>query len=225
MNTCHANLHSARMSICEGKALVATTQKPYFQVQSTDGSAIYAIHIDKPSCSCLYFKKQFLPCKHIFILLEVGHIHWEDLPHSYRNMPHIVVDDDIVNCLVKHEQEDPTDVGNDKLDISNKQTSRIQQDMFPQSSHSLKRNRRRISSLMEKIQERIHYCTDRKLLDSIVNQLVGINDSITQSIPTDQGLFVDHTNIIKFKVKKIKPLPKHNQIKKINKHNKRKGTN
>ena len=83
VKTCHANLHSARMSICEGKALVATTQKPYFQVQSTDGSVIYDIHIDKPSCSCLYFKKQFLPCKHIFILLEVGHIHWEDLPHSY----------------------------------------------------------------------------------------------------------------------------------------------
>ena len=54
---------------------------------------------------------------------------------------------------------------------------------------------------------------------------MGINDTITQSIPTDQGLFLDHTNIIKFEVKTIKPLPKHNPIKKINKHNKRKGTN
>ena len=68
---------------CEAKRVATGV----FMISSTHRPEPHVVHMTLPSCSCRHFRRTKFPCRHIFMLVDEGHVTWEDLPQEYRSIP------------------------------------------------------------------------------------------------------------------------------------------
>ena len=196
---CRPSFEAARTAINHDMVMILENNPPMFKIKSIEGSGIYTIDTSIPTCDCLSFRMHYRPCKHLFILLELDHIKWEDFPESYRNMPIAQIDQDAVENYLKSSNNSKINTSNtsdnstfndDKENHNTTATishnkDKLSLDHLITESNSLKRRRGQINTLMDNIKQHMHICTDRDILARTVEELQKIDQSIKNSLPTE----------------------------------------
>ena len=77
-----------------------------YEVKSSSGNSVYDVNITDGTCSCPYFLKQNLPCKHIFSIFEHTDWSWKNLPISLTESPHMILEE----TFLKVNQSEPNSV-------------------------------------------------------------------------------------------------------------------
>jgi hypothetical protein len=82
-----------------------------FSVHSETGSHSYNVYFrapqdnEIPSCECIDWQKNYLPCKHILAVIQnkkYDNWKWENLPTEYRESPFYTLDIDILFKPIDH---------------------------------------------------------------------------------------------------------------------------
>ena len=77
----------------EGNVLPLNLEQLEFKVKSASGPQQYPVRLPKSHCECDNWRRYKLPCKHMFAIFHCTEgVEWYSLPSSYRNAPHISVD-------------------------------------------------------------------------------------------------------------------------------------
>lgn len=144
-----------------------------FQVQSVDSDNIYTVNLNKPECSCMDFRNNHLPCKHILSLItNFSEYSWEDLPTKFRNHENFVIDQNIFKAIPAIPLLTPQSTG------ANKEASR----------------RKTVTSKLSKCVDAIKkietnlYNIDEDHLEGIFTKLQSLEREVNKVVPVDCGL-------------------------------------
>ena len=159
---CLPSVYSARNDIRDyGRELVfkAEASSGQFEVRAHSRPGYYKIDLTKPSCECWSFAAYHTPCKHMFVLLELDLINWEDLPKKFREQPHFVLDKDVMNKFIHQEVVPEEKDSNDTVHPIRGRVPQFEPGHISNSNNevplplrnSLRRNRYGIVTKLEKI--------------------------------------------------------------------------
>jgi hypothetical protein len=87
-----------------------------FSVKSQTNNCYYKVHFNSendeniPSCECLDWQKNYLPCKHILSVIHANNgWGWSNLPACYRESPYLTIDSKVIFKQVSHTKNENDD--------------------------------------------------------------------------------------------------------------------
>ena len=123
---------------------------------------------ENPFCSCPAFKANYLPCKHIFAVIRVNNMTWNDLSSMYRASHYLRLD------TLTHEEPSTSSVP-----LS--QETRENQKSFNQ-------HQRDAISMLKTVESNVYLCEDSNILETVSKLLQEVNDKIIEGVKTEDGL-------------------------------------
>ena len=150
-----------------------------------------------PHCTCFVWRKNFMPCKHIFAVLKYKD--WSDLPAEFRNNVWFTLD---TNCFAR------TEVTNDEiLQINTSNTINIEsanvQTVTEESNTESYNNAiypatpvlntnsvqlKKCTDLLKKIQTDVHIINNTEVLQKLHEKLVNCSELLQPYISREGGL-------------------------------------
>ncbi|XP_078487346.1 uncharacterized protein LOC144745225 [Ciona intestinalis] len=89
-----------------------------FVVNSSSGKEKYEVYLGDttrfPKCTCLDFKKHFLPCKHMFAVFDnYADVSWASLPNWFRDSVYVTLDNEIISTKEAKSNENVMEINTD----------------------------------------------------------------------------------------------------------------
>jgi len=101
--SCIANMERSK-KVPADSISVMCSKNGIYSVESSRGSSVYDVNITDGNCSCPYFLKHNLPCKHMFSIFEHTEWSWQNLPLSLTESPYMVLEE----SFLKIDQSEPS---------------------------------------------------------------------------------------------------------------------
>ena len=105
LTSCIANMERS-MKVPADSISVMCSKNGIYSVKSSSGSSVYDVNITDGNCSCPYFFKHNLPCKHMFSIFEHTEWSWQNLPLSLTESPHNIMV--LEESFLKIDQSEPS---------------------------------------------------------------------------------------------------------------------
>ena len=166
---CLANISKAKEFVLaditthgEGKFTVTRKQETH--------SKVYLVDIPCGNCSCSYFSKSNIPCKHMFAIFNLFSVEWtwNDLPNHLTDSLYLTLDTSVINELgSKFTME------NDGVSDINYQDIIQQEPNQPPisitSAHKLRFLQKNTHEMLTKCRDICYHCTDVKILEETLS--------------------------------------------------------
>ena len=182
-----------------------------FQVESsTQQQSWYTVRFDAPSCSCMSWEHNHLPCKHFFAVFkhhsEWG---WEKLPLAYRCSPTLTLDEDVIP-----QQDMNQEIGLNTVTESSSADANVDATTTPQLSSPCekttfkpaadklmpvrKSNQRSVGSecseILNEIRKMTYLVSDYESLCTLKKELITVDRNLKEACPSDSGLLLEATS-------------------------------
>ena len=178
-----------------------------FLVPSEMGKHNYRVYFkapqdnDIPSCECLDWQRNYLPCKHLLGIIQDKKYDtwgWETLPIAYRESPFLSLDMDILCKPIHHILDEANDTqqssdaqtdfrDNDgetvKVTTTQTTTADLPKPVFPKRTAVT-----RCCDLLSRIKNLIYECTDSTSLANLEKNLASALQELEDNSNTDAGL-------------------------------------
>ena len=178
-----------------------------FLVPSEMGKHNYRVYFkapqdnDIPSCECLDWQRNYLPCKHLLGIIQDKKYDtwgWETLPIAYRESPFLSLDMDILCKPIHHILDEANDTqqssdaqtdfrDNDgetvKVTTTQTTTADLPKPVFPKRTAVT-----RCCDLLSRIKNLIYECTDSTSLANLEKNLASAFQELEDNSNTDAGL-------------------------------------
>ena len=178
-----------------------------FLVPSEVGKHNYRVYFkapqdnDIPSCECLDWQRNYLPCKHLLAIIQDKKYDtrgWETLPIAYRESPFLSLDMDILFKPIHHildeanntqqssdAQTDFRDHERETVKVTTTQTTTadLPKPVFPKRTAVT-----RCCDLLSRIKNLIYECTDSTSFANLEKNLASALQELEDNSNTDTGL-------------------------------------
>lgn len=207
-----------------------------FSVHSETGSHSYNVYFrapqdnEIPSCECIDWQKNYLPCKHILAVIQnkkYDNWKWENLPTEYRESPFYTLDIDILfkpidhtlDKVDKNQQDCSMQTGAQNLERTTEEVTTTTETMtaeLPKPAFPKRTAVTRCCDLLSRIKNLVYECTNSTSLANLEKTLLTAFRELEDNSNTDEGLTLTapDTNVSSTKRKKRKSSKSDNQLKK-----------
>ncbi len=132
-----------------------------------------------PSCACMDWKRNYLPCKHMLAVMQMDNAWgWESLPLEYRESPYISLDVDILFKTIDFQQHgDPSEEfqipqasSNLMSSVNTAETGRHSTEI-PKKAYPKRTHITRCCDLLAVLKNLVHECTNPAALEKLEENL------------------------------------------------------
>jgi hypothetical protein len=204
-------------------------------VHSETGSHSYNVYFrapqdnEIPSCECIDWQKNYLPCKHILAVIQnkkYDNWKWENLPTEYRESPFYTLDIDILfkpidrtlDKVYKNQQDCSMQTGAQNLERTTEEVTSIETMTaeLPKPAFPKRTAVTRCCDLLSRIKNLVYECTNSTSLSNLEKTLLTAFKELEDNSNTDEGLTLTapDTSVSSTKRKKRKSSKSDNQLKK-----------
>jgi hypothetical protein len=158
-----------------------------FSVKSETNNCYYKVHFNSkndeniPSCECLDWQKNYLPCKHILSVIHANNEwEWSNLPACYRESPYLTIDSEVIFKQVsdtKNENDDhtPNTLNLDEQELKGNNFAEEKRSIdikdIPKPTFPKRTSVTRCCDLLAKIKGLVHECTKSTALEKLEKDL------------------------------------------------------
>ncbi len=154
-----------------------------------------------PSCECMDWRRNYLPCKHVLSVIESTHnsLGWEDLPLEYRESPYLTLDVNILFKTIDVERPDelikelqvPDDSSCPMPSVVNSipattgTSTEIPKKAFPKRTHVT-----RCCDLLARIKNTVHECMNAQALKKLEYGLKSLLNDLEKECDSASGIIL-----------------------------------
>ena len=191
---CLANMSSAKEFlladiVVQGEGKFSVTKK-----QGTN-SKKYFVDILGGNCSCSYFSKSNIPCKHIFAIFNLfsPQWNWYDLPKHLTDSTYLTLETSVLDSNFTMENDENIILEDNKNEVdSDVEMEPLRQEIHQlpipvTSAHKLKCLQKKAHEIFTKCRDVCYYCTDIKLLEDTISDAEKIYRKIVLSADSKNG--------------------------------------
>lgn len=192
---CLVRIKNAETDYVNDTSIISVDKKSLlFEIKSSSGRETYKCSLGIPQCECWDWRRNKLPCKHMFYIFRYVHgIDWSSLPENYLDQDFLkidksIIEDDKETLSPYEEQFSSTAIDEEIGSIVDDADANDCDDFEPlaiRKSSSLKTFRKACISKVETLKNQIHECPDRATLKELNDKLAIILQSMDSTMLKD----------------------------------------
>ena len=203
--------------VSDSSIISADTKSLLFEIKSSSRRETYQCKIGIPQCECWDWRRNKLPCKHMFYIFRYVHgVDWNSLPDKYLDQEFLKIDKSVLEDDKKMYTPDEKQLSSKQMSTTideeiNNIVDNADADDFNDvepltiyKSSSLKMLRKSCISKVGTLKNQIHECPDR-------TKLKEVNDSLAILLTSmDSAMLKDNAEGIAISISKPKHLVQNN---------------